>query len=118
MTPLATLRIGLLLQVPILGCFPLIDLFKVDELPFSWFMVVGVLVVKQLVAGVASHGIMALLDNSIAVDRRLAVHRAAQRVRYSLLYFVQALGLVFLLFFSIAIPSRMNFPVLFSMGKR
>ncbi|KAJ8554869.1 hypothetical protein ON010_g9611 [Phytophthora cinnamomi] len=81
MTPLATLRIGLLLQVPILGCFPLIDLFKVDELPFSWFMVVGVLVVKQLVAGVASHGIMALLDNSIAVDRRLAVHRAAQRVR-------------------------------------
>ncbi|KAH7476948.1 hypothetical protein KRP22_000878 [Phytophthora ramorum] len=146
MTPLATLRIGLLLQIPILGCFPLIDLFKVDELPFSWFMVVGVLVVKQLVAGVASHGIMALLDNSIAVDRRLAVHRAAQRVRYvayfiasaaapalfallgyfeqafpfdqSLLYFVQALGLVFLLFFSIAIPSRMNFPVLFSMGKR
>ncbi|KAL4109258.1 hypothetical protein PRIC1_000960 [Phytophthora ramorum] len=146
MTPLATLRIVLLLQIPILGCFPLIDLFKVDELPFSWFMVVGVLVVKQLVAGVASHGIMALLDNSIAVDRRLAVHRAAQRVRYvayfiasaaapalfallgyfeqafpfdqSLLYFVQALGLVFLLFFSIAIPSRMNFPVLFSMGKR
>ncbi|GMF55018.1 unnamed protein product [Phytophthora fragariaefolia] len=146
MTPLATLRIGLILQVPILGCFPLIDLFKVDELPFSWFMVVGVLVVKQLFAGVASHGIMALLDNSIAVDRRLAVHRAAQRVRYvahfiasaaspalfallgyfeqafpfdqSLLYFVQALGLVFLLFFSIAIPSRMNFPVLFSMGKR
>ncbi|KAF1774857.1 Major facilitator superfamily domain [Phytophthora cactorum] len=146
MTPLATLRIGLLLQIPILGCFPLIDLFKVDELPFAWFMVVGVLVIKQLVAGVASHGIMALLDNSIAVDRRLAVHRAAQRVRYlshfiasgaapalfallgyfeqafpfdqSLLYFVQALGLVFLLFFSIAIPSRMNFPVLFSMGKR
>ncbi|GMF13457.1 unnamed protein product [Phytophthora lilii] len=146
MTPLATLRVGLILQVPIVGCFPLIDLFKVDELPFSWFMVVGVLVVKQLVAGVASHGIMALLDNSIAVDRRLAVHRAAQRVRYvahfiasaaapalfallgyfeqafpfdqSLLYFVQALGLVFLLFFSIAIPSRMNFPVLFSMGKR
>ncbi|ETI49985.1 hypothetical protein F443_06375 [Phytophthora nicotianae P1569] len=146
MTPLATLRIGLILQIPILGCFPLIDLFKVDELPFAWFMVVGVLVLKQLVAGVASHGIMALLDNSIAVDRRLAVHRAAQRVRYfshfiasgaapalfallgyfeqafpfdqSLLYFVQALGLVFLLFFSIAIPSRMNFPVLFSMGKR
>lgn len=77
MTPLATLRVGLLLQVPILGCFPLIDLFKVDELPFSWFMVVGVLIVKQLVAGVASHGIMQLLDNSIAVDRRLAVHRAA-----------------------------------------
>ncbi|CAH0485078.1 unnamed protein product [Peronospora farinosa] len=146
MTPLATLRIGLLLQAPVLGCFPLINLFKVDELPFSWFMVVGVLVVKQLVAGVASHGIMALLDNSLAVDRRLAVHRAAQRIRYvahfiasaaapalfallgyfeqafpidqSLLYFVQALGLVFLLLFSIAIPSRMNFPVLFSMGKR
>ncbi|RLN62480.1 hypothetical protein BBJ29_002139 [Phytophthora kernoviae] len=146
MTPLATLRIGLLLQIPILGCFPLIDLFKVDELPFAWFVVVAVLVVKQLTAGVATHGIMALLDNSIAVDRRLAVHRAAQRVRYmayflagaaapalfallgyfeqafpfdqSLLYFVEALGLVFLLFFSIAIPSRMNFPVLFSMGKR
>jgi hypothetical protein len=95
---------------------------------------------------VASHGIMALLDNSIAIDRRLAVHRAAQRVRYaghfiasaaapalfallgyfeqafpfdqSLLYFVQALGLVFLLFFTLAVPSRMNFPVLFSMGKR
>ncbi|CAH0479359.1 unnamed protein product [Peronospora belbahrii] len=146
MTPLATLRIGLLLQVPILGCFPLINLLKVDELPFSWFMVVGVLMVKQLVAGVAFHGLMALLDNSLAVDRRLAVHRAAQHVRYvahfiasaaapalfallgyfeqafpfdqSLLYFVQALGLMFLLFFSIAIPSRMNFPVLFSMGKR
>lgn len=146
MTPLATLRIGFLLQIPIVGCFPLIDLFKVDELPFAWFVVVAVLVAKQLTAGVATHGIMALLDNSIAVDRRLAVHRAAQRVRYgayflagsaapalfallgyfeqafpfdqSLLYFVEALGLVFLLFFSIAIPSRMNFPVLFSMGKR
>ncbi|RLN88009.1 hypothetical protein BBJ28_00003872 [Nothophytophthora sp. Chile5] len=146
MTPLATLRVGLLLQIPILGCFPLIDLFKVDELPFAWFLVVGVLVVKQLTAGVASHGLLALLDNSIAVDRRLAVHRAAQRVQYaafflasaaapalfallgyfeqgfpfdqSLLYFVEALGLVFLLFFSLAIPSRMNFPVLFSMGKR
>ncbi|KAI9921278.1 hypothetical protein PsorP6_002345 [Peronosclerospora sorghi] len=146
MTPLATLRIGLLLQVPVLGCFPLIDHFQMYDLPFSSLMVVGILVVNQLVAAGASHGLMAILDNSIAVDRRLAVHRAAQRVRYvahfiasaaapalfallgyfdlafpfdqSLLYFVQSLGLVFLLFFSISIPSRMNFPVLFSMGKR
>lgn len=146
MTPLATLRLGLLLQIPILGCFPLIDFLKADEMPFLWFLVVGVLVIKHLVAGVASHGIMALLDNSIAIDRRLAVHRSAQRICYashfiasggapalfallgyfeqafpfdqSLLYFVQALGLLFLLFFSIAIPSRMNFPVLFSRGKR
>uniref|UniRef100_M4BNZ5 CRAL-TRIO domain-containing protein n=1 Tax=Hyaloperonospora arabidopsidis (strain Emoy2) TaxID=559515 RepID=M4BNZ5_HYAAE len=146
MTPLATLRFGLLLQVPILGCFPLIHRFKMEELPFCWVLVVVVLALKQLVAGVASHGIMALLDNSVVVDRRLAVHRASQRIRYvahfigsagapalfallgyfdqafpfdqSLLYFVQALGLVFLLCFSVAVPSRMNFPVLFSLGKR
>ncbi|CAI5714306.1 unnamed protein product [Hyaloperonospora brassicae] len=146
MTPLATLRIGLLVQVPILGCFPLLHRFKVDVLPFAYVLVVAVLALKQLLAGVALHGIMALLDNSVVVDRRLAVHRASQRVRYvahfvasaaapalfallgyfdqafpfdqSLLYFVQALGLAFLLCFSIAVPSRLNFPVLFSRGKR
>lgn len=146
MTPLATLRVGLLFQIPILGCFPLIDLFKVDKLPFAGAIVIAVLVVKHLMGGIAMHGILALLDNSIAVDRRLAVHRAAQMVTYvawflssavapalfallgyfaksfpfnhSLLYFIQALGLVFLFLFSFVIPSRMNFPMLFAMGKR
>ncbi|TDH65743.1 hypothetical protein CCR75_002027 [Bremia lactucae] len=146
MTPLATLRIGLLLQIPILGCFPLLDLFEVNKLPFSWLLVLGVLIAKQLVAGVALHGIMTLLDNSIAVDKRLTIHRVAQRAHYvshfiassaapalfallgffqqafpfdqSLLYYIQALGLMLLFVFTIAIPSRMNFPVLFSMGKR
>jgi hypothetical protein len=146
MTPLATLRVGLLLQIPLLGCFPLIDLFKVDELPFAWVIVIVVIVVKHLFSGVALHGIVMLLDNSIAVDRRLAVHRAAQMVSYaslflassiapalfalmgyfekgfpfdqSLLYFVETLGLIFLLLFSLLIPSRLNFPQLFVMGKR
>lgn len=146
MTPLATLRVGLLLQIPLFGCFPLIDLFKVDELPFAWVIVIVVIVVKHLTSGVALHGIVMLLDNSIAVDRRLAVHRAAQLVTYgsmflasaiapslfallgyfekgfpfdqSLLYFVASLGLVFLLLFSLIIPSRLNFPQLFVMGKR
>lgn len=146
MTPLATLRVGLLLQIPLLGCFPLIDLFKVDELPFAWVIVIVVIVVKHLSSGVALHGIVMLLDNSIAIDRRLAVHRAAQLVSYaslflasaiapalfalmgyfekgfpfdqSLLYFVETLGLVFLLLFSLLIPSRLNFPQLFVMGKR
>lgn len=146
MTPLATLRVGLLLQIPLLGCFPLIDLFKVDELPFAWVIVIVVLVLKHLTSSVALHGIVMLLDNSIAVDRRLAVHRAAQLVSYaslflssamapalfalmgyfekgfpfdqSLLYFVATLGLIFLLFFSLLIPSRLNFPQLFVMGKR
>lgn len=146
MTPLATLRLGLLFQIPIIGCFPLIDLFKLDQLSFAWAIVVAVLVAKHLMGAIAMHGLLSLLDNSIAVDRRLAVHRATQVVRYSalllssavapalfallgyfakgfpfnhsLLYFVQALGLVFLLLFSFAIPSRMNFPQLFAMGKR
>ncbi|CEG36704.1 Phosphatidylinositol transfer protein SEC14 and related proteins [Plasmopara halstedii] len=144
MTPLATLRLGLLLQIPILISFPLIQIFF-DEPPLSWIVVVSALAMKQLVAGVASHGIMTLIDNSIAVNRRLAVHRSAQRACYashfissgapalfallayfeqvfpfdqSLLCLVQALGLLFLLIFSVAIPSRLNFPVLFSMGKR
>ncbi|TYZ62395.1 hypothetical protein PybrP1_010205 [[Pythium] brassicae (nom. inval.)] len=146
MTPLATLRVGLLFQIPVVGCFPLIDLFKLDALSFSWALVVAVLAAKHLMGAVAMHGLLTLLDNSIAVDRRLAVHRATQAVGYgamllgsavapalfallgyfakgfpfnhSLLYFVQALGLVFLLLFSFAIPSRMNFPQLFAMGKR
>lgn len=146
MTPLATLRVGLLFQIPVVGCFPLIDLFKLDGLSFSWAIVVAVLAVKHLMGAIAMHGLLSLLDNSIAVDRRLAVHRATQAVSYgamllasavapslfallgyfakgfpfnhSLLYFVQALGLVFLLLFSFAIPSRMNFPQLFTMGKR
>lgn len=146
MTPLATLRVGLLFQIPIVGGFPLIDLFKLDQLPFASVIVVAALVVKHLMGAIAMHGLLCLLDNSISVERRLAVHRAAQMVMYgalllssavapalfallgyfaksfpfnhSLLYFVQALGLVFLFLFSFAIPSRMNFPVLFAMGKR
>lgn len=146
MTPLATLRVGLLFQIPVVGAFPLINLFKLDQLPFASVIVIAALVVKHLMGAIAMHGLLCLLDNSIAVDRRLAVHRAAQMVTYgalllsssvtpalfallgyfaksfpfnhSLLYFVQALGLVFLFLFSFAIPSRMNFPVLFAMGKR
>uniref|UniRef100_K3WKS4 CRAL-TRIO domain-containing protein n=1 Tax=Globisporangium ultimum (strain ATCC 200006 / CBS 805.95 / DAOM BR144) TaxID=431595 RepID=K3WKS4_GLOUD len=147
MTPLATLRVGLLFQIPLIGCFPLLDLFEIEKkIPFAWAIVAVVLVGKHLMGGIAMHGILTLLDNSIAVDRRLAVHRAAQFVTYiagfvasgmgpalfallgyfaksfpfnhSLLYFVQALGLVFLFLFSFAIPSRMNFPMLFAMGKR
>lgn len=146
MTPLATLRVGLLFQIPIVGGFPLIDLFKLDQLPFASVIVIAALVVKHLMGAIAMHGLLCLLDNSISVERRLAVHRAAQMVTYgalllssavapalfallgyfgksfpfnhSLLYFVQALGLVFLFLFSFAIPSRMNFPVLFAMGKR
>ncbi|DBA03669.1 TPA: hypothetical protein N0F65_006848 [Lagenidium giganteum] len=146
MTPLATLRVGLLFQIPVIGCFPLIDLLHLDKLPISSLLLVMLIIAKHLTSAVAMHGLVTLLDNSINVDRRLAVHRASYLVTYaacflasgvspslfallgyfaksfpfdqSLLYFVQALGLVFLFFFSFLIPSRLNFPQLFAMGKR
>ncbi|TMW63201.1 hypothetical protein Poli38472_002142 [Pythium oligandrum] len=146
MTPLATLRLGLLFQIPVVGAFPLIKLFHLDSLSFASAIVVAVLLLKHLTAAIATHGMVTLLDNSIAADRRLVAHRAGHMVAYvasfmsaggapalfallgyfeksfpfdqSLLYFVQALGLVFLFFFSCLIPSRLNFPMLFSMSKR
>lgn len=146
MTPLATLRLGLLFQIPVVGCFPLIDVFHVDRHSFAWIIVTIATFAKHITAGVALHGLLSLMDNSIAVDRRLAVHRAACVVSYaasffssatgpawfalmgyfaksfpfdqSLLYLVQGLGLAFLFFFSLLIPTRLNFPMLLSMSKR
>jgi hypothetical protein len=146
MTPLATLRLGLLFQIPAVGAFPLLNVFHLDTLQFASALVVVLVLLKHATAVVALHGLMALLDNSIAVDRRLVAHRAAHVVSYvaclisggaapalfallgyfakafpfdqSLLYFVQAVSLGFLFLFSFLIPSRLNFPMLFAMSKR
>ncbi|KAJ0408411.1 hypothetical protein ATCC90586_009186 [Pythium insidiosum] len=132
------------------------DLIGVDSLPkryggrngveFGKTTVVIAILLKHITAAIATHGLAVLLDNSIAVDRRLIAHRAGHVVTYvaalissgaspalfallgyfgrsfpldqSLLYFVQALGIGFLFLFSFLIPSRLNFPLLFAMNKR
>ncbi|GLD92927.1 hypothetical protein PINS_up001519 [Pythium insidiosum] len=121
MTPLATLRVGLLFQIPVLCAFPLLDLVHIHSFSLSSATVVLAILLKHITAAIATHGMTVLLDNSIAVDRRLIAHRAAHVVTYiaalissgaspalfallgyfgrsfpldqSLLYFIQALGI-------------------------
>jgi hypothetical protein len=146
MTPRATLRLGLIFQIPIIVGFSMIDFLHLEKFSFGSLILMGFLFLKQIIGAIALHGLLTLLDNSIAVDRRLVVHHACHVVKYGaiflgtattpalfslLLYFkksfpfdqngvflIQAAGLIGLLFVSLIIPSRLNFPQLFTIGKR
>ncbi|CCI43194.1 unnamed protein product [Albugo candida] len=144
MTPLAILRLGLMMQIPIMCCFPLLAILDINHVAMTPLLVILIMLGKHLTGAIAQSALSTLLDHSIPADRRLMVYRLTHVISYgaivlggsgapalfaafaylgypfpfdtNALYFALALALSVLVLLSWFIPRRLNFPLLLSVG--